>query len=36
VLEPIEDHHDLESTSWIDDTDAGFDIFFPLEWGPIE
>lgn len=30
VLEPIEKHYDLESTSWADDTDAGFDIWFPI------
>ena len=36
VLEPIEEHHDLESTSWIDDTDAGYDIFMAVEWGPAE
>lgn len=31
VLEPIEEHYDLESTSWADDTDSGFDIWFPIE-----
>ena len=30
VLEPIEKHYDLESTSWADDTDADFEIWFPV------
>ena len=36
VLEPIEDHYDLESTSWIDDTDAGWDIFWAVEQTPVD
>ena len=31
ALENIDDHHDLEATSWIDDTDAGRDIWFATE-----
>ncbi len=30
VLEPVEKHYDLESTSWADDTDSDFDIWFPV------
>ena len=29
TLENVDDHYDLEDTSWIDDTDSGFDIWFP-------
>jgi len=29
TLEDVDDHYDLEDTSWIDDTDSGFDIWFP-------
>jgi alginate O-acetyltransferase complex protein AlgJ len=31
TLEPIELHHDLEETAWIDDVGAGFDIFWAVE-----
>ena len=36
VLEDVGAHHDLEATSWVDDTDAGAAIWFPVEWAPAE
>ncbi|TDJ69757.1 MAG: hypothetical protein E2O39_11210 [Planctomycetota bacterium] len=29
TLENVDDHYDLEDTSWVDDTGSGFDIWFP-------
>lgn len=31
ALENIDDHYDLEATSWVDDTDVGRDIWFATE-----
>lgn len=36
TLEPIEAHHDLEATAWQDDTQAGRDIWFPVELIPAD
>jgi hypothetical protein len=35
-LEPIDEHYDLESTSWVDDTDAGLQIWFATEIEPVD
>lgn len=35
-LAPLEEHHDLEETSWVDDTDAGLRIWFPTAWETLD
>ncbi|MFT7670816.1 MAG: hypothetical protein ACI8X5_003529 [Planctomycetota bacterium] len=35
-LELIEEHFDLDETSWVDDTDAGYDIWFATELEKVE
>lgn len=35
-LEPLEQHYDLESTPWADDTDAGRTIWWAAEWSRVK